>query len=101
MKTAINGCLQLFQNSVAPNVMGGSELTNKIFGYSERNVTSAFEFAQRVVQARNVDELASLQMEFVKAQMQVLTEEAKDLSETVAKAVMDSLKAPTKGGLSS
>jgi hypothetical protein len=34
-------------------------------------------------------------------QMQAITEQAKDLSETATKLVMDSLKTPTKGGLSS
>jgi hypothetical protein len=33
--------------------------------------------------------------------MQAMTEQAKDLSETTTKAVMDSAKIPTKGGLSS
>ena len=40
-------------------------------------------------------------MEFIQAQMQAMTEQAKDLSETATKAVMDSAKIPTKGGLSS
>ena len=42
-----------------------------------------------------------LQTEFIRAQMQAMTEQAKDLSETATKAVMDSAKTPTKGGLSS
>ena len=81
--------------------MGGSELSNKVLGYAELNVASAFEFAQRLVQVRDVDELTKLQMEFVRGQMQAITEQAKDLSETATKLVMDSLKTPTKGGLSS
>ena len=98
VRTAINGYLQFFQRAVPGNVMGGSELTNKILGYSERNVANAFEFAQRLVQVRDVQGLVSLQMEFVQAQMQAMTEQARDLSGTAAKVVMDSLKAPTKGG---
>ena len=53
------------------------------------------------MQVRDIQGLVSLQMEFVQAQMQALTEQAKDLSETATKALMDSLKTPTKGGLSS
>ena len=101
MRTAINGYLQFFQRAVPGNVMGGSELSNKILGYAERNVASAFEFAQKLAQVRDVQALVKLQMEFIQAQMQALTEQAKDLSETATKAVMDSLKTPTKGGLSS
>jgi phasin family protein len=100
-KTAISGFLQFFQRGVPSNVMGSSDLSNKVFGYAERNVASAFEFAQRLVQVRDIQALATLQMEFIQAQMQAMTEQAKDLSETATKAMMDSAKIPTKGGLSS
>ena len=101
VRTAINGYLQFFQRAVPGNVMGGNELSNKILNYAERNVANAFEFAQKLVQVKDVQDLAKLQMEFIQAQMQAMTEQAKDLSETTTKAVMDSAKIPTKGGLSS
>ena len=77
--------------------MGSSELTNKILGNAERNVASAFEFAQRLMQVRDVQSLTKLQMDFIQAQMQAMTEQAKDLGETATKALMDSAKIPTKG----
>ena len=100
-RTAINGYLHFLQGQIPGNIMGGSELSNKILGYAERNVGSAFEFTQRLVQVRDVQSLAKLQMEFIQAQMQALTEQGKDLSETATKAVMNSAKTPIKGGLSS
>jgi phasin family protein len=101
VRTAIHGYLQFFQRGVPSNVMGSSDLSNKVFGYAERNVASAFEFAQRLVQVRDIQALATLQMEFIQAQMQAMTEQAKDLSETATKPMMGSVKSPTKGGLSS
>ena len=101
VRTAINGYLRFFQRAVPGNVMGGSELTNKILGYAERNVANAFEFAQRLVQVRDIQGLVSLQTEFVLAQMQAMTEQAKDLSETATKALMESAKTQTKDSLSS
>ena len=101
VRTAINSYLQFLRRAVPGDVMGGSELTNKILGNAERNVASAFEFAQRLVQVRDIQGLVSLQAEFIQAQMQAMTEQAKDLSETTTKAMMDSEKIPTKGGLSS
>ena len=100
-RTAINGYIHFLQGHIPGNVVGGSELSNKILGYAERNVGSAFEFTQGLVQVRDVQSLAKLQMEFIQAQMQALTEQAKDLSETATKALMDSVKIPTKGGPSS
>ena len=101
VRTAINGYLQFFQRGVPSIVMGSSELSNKVFGYAERNVASAFEFAERLVQVRDVHELTKLQTDFIQAQMQAMTEQAKDLSETATKAVTERAKTPTKGGLSS
>ena len=101
VRTAIEGYLQFFKGVVPGNVVGGSELSDKIVNYTERNVASAFEFAQRLAQVRDVQTLAKLQMDFIQAQMQAITEQTKDLSETVTKAMMGRLKTPTKGGLSS
>ena len=101
MRAAIHSYLQFFQRAVPGDVMGGSELADKILGNTERNVASAFEFAQRLVQVRDIQSLISLQAEFVQAQMQAMTEQAKDLTETTTKALTERSKTPTKGGLSS
>ena len=101
VRTAINSYLQFLRRAVPGDVMGGSELTNKILGNAERDVASAFEFAQTLARVRDIQGLVSLQAEFIQAQMQAMTEQAKDLSETATKALMESAKIPTKGGLSS
>jgi len=100
VRTAINGYLQFLQRAVPGDLMGGSEFSNKILEYAERYVASAFEFAQRLVQVKDPQEVVRLQMEFIQAQMQAMTEQAKDLSEAATKLMMGSLKAPTKGGSS-
>ena len=101
VRRAINSYLHFLQRGIPSIVMGKSELSNKVFSYAERNVGSAFEFTQRLVQVRDTQDLTRLQMEFIQAQMQALAEQAKDLSETAIKAMTDSAKTPTKGGLSS
>ena len=100
VRNGINGYLEFFQRGIPSIVMGTSETSKKVFGYAERNVASAFEF-EKLVQVRDVQDLAKLQMEFIQGQMQALTEQAKDLSKTATKAVIESAKTPTKGGLSS
>jgi len=101
VKTAINAYLQFFKQSVPENAVGGSALSDKILRYAERNVASAFEFAQRLAQVNNVQDIFMLQTEFMRAQMQAMAEQTKDLGETATKALTDSMKTPPKGGLSS
>ena len=59
VRAAISGYLQFFQRGIPSTVMGSSELSDKVFGYTERNVASAFEFTQRLVQVRNVNSASS------------------------------------------
>ena len=92
VRTAINSYLQFFQRAVPANVMGGNELSNKVLNYAERNVHNAFAFAHKFVQVKDVQDLVKLQTEFIQSQMQAMTEQVKDLSETATKAVMDALK---------
>ena len=98
VKTAITGYLRLFQSAVPGEVTGSAELSSKVLGYAERNVATAFEFAQRLAQVRDVRDLTKLQTDFIHAQMDAMTEEAKDLSATATRAVMGSAKAPPTGG---
>jgi len=101
VKTAINAYLQFFKSNMPENALGSSALSDKILGYAERNVASAFEFAQRLAQVKNVQDIFMLQTEFMRAQMQAMAEQTKDLGETTTKALADSMRTPPKGGLSS
>ena len=97
MRTAVTRYLEFLQGVVPDDVTGGSELSNKVLNHAERNLASAFEFTGKLAKVRDFQALASLQMEFVQA----MTEQAKELSEAMTKAMTDSLKTPTKGGPSS
>jgi hypothetical protein len=101
VKTAISAYLDFCKRSVPGNVLGGSALSNKIFGYAEGNLAKAFEFVERLAQVRDPKELAKLQIDFVQSQMQSMTEQAKELGEAATKAMLDSVKPTTKGDLSS
>jgi phasin family protein len=52
---------------------------------AERNMTASFDFAQRLMRAKDPQELAALHTEYVKSQVAALTEQAKELSKQAAK----------------
>jgi len=58
--------------------------------FALRDALVAFEFAQKIIQARNVSEFTKIFAEFVNPQMQVLSEQWRDLGETFSKAAIDS-----------
>ena len=98
-KLAFNSYLQAAQEAVSTfdrwvkaSQVGAQGITKKAMSFAERNVLSAFEFAQKIVQAKDIQELIRMQTEFVQSQIQVLSEQVKDLGETATKAAMKNVK---------
>ena len=73
------------QNRAASTQTGIREMGELAVGYAERNLAASFQFAQRLVQAKDAKEIADLHGEYVRNQMQTLGEQAKELSERAAK----------------
>lgn len=78
------------QSNVAQT--GPKEVTQKIKDFAEQNVATAFDHAQKLVQAKDAQTLLTLHGEFVQSQMQVLSEQARVLGEIASKAAMDTAK---------
>lgn len=103
-RIAFNNYIQAAQEAVSTleermkaSQVGAKDVSRKAMTYAERNVAAAFEFAQKLVHAKDVQDLVRMQTEFVQAQMQALSEQAKDLGETYTKAAMETVKTPSKG----
>ena len=47
--------------------------------FAERNMNSAFVLAQKLVQARNLEEMLKLQADYVRSPIEALTEQARDI----------------------
>lgn len=53
--------------------------------FAERNVTASFEFTQKLLHAKDAQEVAALQAEFIKSQLATMTEQAKELGQQATK----------------
>jgi phasin len=56
----------------------------KAMAFVEKNVATSFEFAQKVVRVKDIQELTQLQTEFVQTQMPTFVEQARALGQIVA-----------------
>ncbi len=81
-----------FEGRVKATQAGAKDMSMKAMTYAERNVATAFDFAEKLVHARDIQDLVRLQSEFVQTQMKALGEQAKDLGESATKAAMDTIK---------
>ena len=107
-KVAFQQLVQAAQKAVSPleervtaSQVGALDTSKKAMTFAERNVLSTFEFAQKIVQTKDIQKLVRMQTEFLQSQTQALGEQVKDLGETVSKAAMDSKKPSKTGDLSS
>ena len=62
------------------------DVTGKAVGFAEKNVGAAFDHAERLVHAKDVQEVMQLQAEFLRSQLEVLQSQTKELGEAVQKA---------------
>jgi phasin len=52
---------------------------------AERNIASSFEFAQRLIRAKDSDEVMALHADYVKRQIAALSDQVKELTRETAK----------------
>jgi len=83
--SAAQGAVSTFENQAAAAQSGAKDMQRKATAFAEHNVAASFDFAQKLLAAKDGDEMLKLHADYVKAQMQVLSEQARDLGQTVTK----------------
>ena len=68
-------------------------------GFAESNVRSAFDLAQKLVRAKDLQEVLALQTDYAKTQMTTIQDQAKELGsimQTTAQGVVQSASSSMK-----
>jgi phasin len=73
---------------------GAKNVSEKAMNFAEQNVAKSFELAQQLVRAKDVQEVLKLQGDFIRTQMQVLSDQAKELGESAGQAAKDVASPP-------
>ena len=69
-----------------------NEIAHKSMAYAEQNVAATFDFAQKLMRAKDAAEVMGLQSEYLGRQMQALSAQVQELGQSAAKMVVDSAK---------
>jgi phasin len=85
--TATQKTVSTLEGQAAAAQAGARDVTQKAVGFAEKNVAASFEFAQRLVRAKDAQEVMALQAEYMKNQMQALNEQARELGQAAAAGV--------------
>jgi hypothetical protein len=63
--------------------------------YAEQNVAATFDFAQKLMKAKDSAEVMALQSEYLSRQTQTISAQVQDLGQSAAKMVIDVAKPKT------
>ena len=90
--SAAHGTATAFEGRAAAVRKGSEDLRQRAMAFAEQNVASSFDFAHRLVHARDLPEIIQVQSEYVKSQMQVLADQARELGETASQTARNATK---------
>jgi phasin len=65
---------------------GGQDVGQKAMSFAEQNVARSFELAQKLVAAKDMNEMVQLHADYVRRQIELLSEQARELGQTATKA---------------
>ncbi len=74
---------------------GAKDVSAMAFSYAEKNVQASLDYAQSLLQAKDLSEVMRLHREYVQSQMRALTEQAGELGHVVSRTAMDATKPKT------
>lgn len=63
------------------------DATRRTFGYAEQNVAAAFDLAQRLVRAKDMQEAMQIQSEFVRSQFNAMQSQMKEFGAAAQNAM--------------
>src|ERR1051325_3635058 len=78
--TATQRAVSAFEGQATSAHSSVRGLHHKVLDFSQRNIAASFEFAQRLLHAKDGEEVVRLHAEFVKAQIEAMTGQAQELT---------------------
>ena len=89
--SAAQRAVDTFEGSADTVQASAKDMTRKTFSYAEQNISAAFDLAQRLVRAKDMQEAMQLQAEFVKQQFEAMQAQMKEFGA----AAQTAMKKPT------
>ena len=86
LMAATQRTVSTFEGQTTSAHSGFRGLQQKVVSFSERNIAASFDFAQKLLHAKDGEEVMRLHAEYVKAQIQTLTEQAQELAQSATAA---------------
>jgi phasin len=83
-----------FEGSATTVQSSAKDMTRKTFAYAEQNIAAAFDLAQRMVRARDMQEAMQVQAEFVRQQFEAMQTQMKEFGSMAQSAMTPTTTKP-------
>ena len=83
-----------FEGSANTVQASAKDMTRKTFAYAEQNIAAAFDLAQRMVRAKDLQEAMQVQAEFVRSQFESMQTQMKEFGSMAQSAMAQSTQRP-------
>jgi hypothetical protein len=93
-REAWDNYLNFMQKAFSSYPVGGTELAEKMNGYTAQNISAARDFVHKLSQAKDFQDIIRIQTEFMQTQFSVIVEQIKSLTEAFTKAATSTVKPP-------
>jgi phasin family protein len=87
--TAAQQAVSRMETQTAAAHAGATDASRKAMAFASQNMAASFAFAQKLAQARDVEEVMRLQADFLRSQMQTFTEQARELGDAFTQTASD------------
>ena len=89
---AANQAMGQFEGQAQAARGSANEIAHKSMAYAEQNMAATFEFAEKLMQAKDATEVMRLQSDYLGRQMQALSTQVQELGQSAAKMMVDAGK---------
>jgi hypothetical protein len=96
-RTAVDTYFGYLKKAISSTPSGGTEFGKKLKSYAEANLAATHEFVRQLSQAKDFQEMARIQTEFMQSLVNALGKQTRSLGEAYTKAASDIVKKPLAG----
>jgi hypothetical protein len=85
---AVDVYFDYLKKAISSTPSGGTELGEKLKSYAEKNVTTTHDFVKQLSQAKDFEEMLSIQTEYMQTLANVFGEQTKSLTDAYTKTAV-------------
>jgi len=93
---ALTNYFQFVEKSISASPLGATDQTKNFRNYVERSVAASFGLSDKLLHAKDFQDVLRIQTEFFQTQLRALTEQSKELCGTATKAASNVTRVPIK-----